>query len=195
MTARTTNVSANPVAATLDRGRTARAIGNTDAATSVQPSTWCRNAERMKSHAFCSCTRNATPEPRNAAAMARLHALECSFPRTRASSTAPANIISSAQAPCASMWIVELAQNALPGHTRPRGGNARPGQGCARQARRVQTSEPTNPSACRHSPCKSTPVANSQWTCSAGGCTGLTHVLEQPGDDREVEEEPHGDHE
>src|SRR5436189_3739869 len=72
---------------------------------------------------------------------------------------------------------------------------ARPGQRYARHARRRQTSVPTTASASRQRPSSSTPVANSQWTCSDGGCIVLLEVFEQPGDDREVEEQPDRDHE
>src|SRR5262245_7032090 len=57
-----------------------------------------------------------------------------------------------------------------------------------------QTSVPTTASATRQRPRMRKPVANSQWTCSAGGCMFL-EVLEQSGPDDEVEDQSDGDHE
>src|SRR5215212_5948926 len=196
MTAITTNVSAKPAAAVCERGRRLRANGKTAAKSSVQPSRWCRNAERWNNHAFCSCTSNAAPDTTNADVIASRHQLLCSLPRTSASSTAPASIITSAQAPCASMCSVELVKKTITGQRKSPSAKTRPGHRYARQARRRQTCVPTSASPRRQSPRSKNPVANSQWTCSARGCTffGL-EVFEQSRQHCEVEEKPGGDHE
>ena len=49
-----------------ERGRQTSASGKIAATTNVQPSRWCRNADRAKNHGFCSCTRNAVPAVTNA---------------------------------------------------------------------------------------------------------------------------------
>ena len=121
-------MSANPARAACERGRKLRTSGNTAAPSIVHPSAWCRKAERWYNHAFCSWTKNAAPEMTKAALVARLHHLLCSFPRTSASSTAPASISTSAQAPCASMCSVELVKKTITGHMNRPSVNASPGQ-------------------------------------------------------------------
>ena len=103
-----TTISANPDLSTTELGRQMSANGNTAIATNVQPSVWCRNAERAKSHEFCSCTRNAVPVTANASGQVSRHHREVSRPRTRASSQPPAAISTSAHDPCAYMWIAEF---------------------------------------------------------------------------------------
>src|SRR5690349_19749447 len=44
-------------------------------------------------------------------------------------------------------------------------------------------------------PSRRMPVANSQWTCSEGGCIVILEVLQQTRHDDEVEEEPGRDNE
>src|SRR5437773_1839069 len=83
----------------------------------------------------------------------------------------------------------------MTGHIRTPSANASPGQRYARQARRRQTSVPTSASPRRQSPRRRNPVANSQWTCSLGGCMFPLQVLQESGHDEEVEEEAHCDHE
>src|SRR6266545_2729617 len=68
------------------------------------------------------------------------------------------------------MWIVEFVKNVITGHIRTPIRNANDGQRYARHARRRQTSSPTIASANRKSDSSRKPVANIQWTCSAGGC-------------------------
>src|SRR2546421_5994512 len=70
--------------------------------------------------------------------------------------------------------------------------NTKPGAKYARQGRRRHTSGPTIASASRQRPRTRKPVANIQWTCSAGGCIGLlrSEVLDEPGRDAEREEDP-----
>ena len=74
----------------------------------VQPSVWCRNAERAKNHAFCSCTMNAVPDTTNASGHVSRHHGDVRRPRTSASSEPPASINTSAHDPCAYMWIAEF---------------------------------------------------------------------------------------
>src|SRR5262249_5122897 len=57
------------------------------------------------------------------------------------------------------------------------------------------TSVPTIASPSRQRPRIRNPVANSQWTCSAGGCIAVFQVLQHAGDDQEVEEQSDGEHE
>src|SRR5207302_4594672 len=160
----------------------------------VQPNTWCRNAERWKSQAFCPWTRNAAPETTKAALSISPHHWLCSFPRTSASSTAPASIRTSAQTPCASMWSVEVVKKTITGHMNRPSVNASPGHRYARHARRRQTSVPTTASASRQRPRIRKPVAKSQWTCSAGGYMSSLEVLQQPRQHEEIEQKPDCDH-
>ena len=99
-------------------GRTTRPSASTVRPSSVQPRKWCRKAERWKSHGFCSCTSSATPPTVNASGTQRRHAGLVSFPLTSPISAAPASIITCAQEPWASMWIVELVKNTITGHIR-----------------------------------------------------------------------------
>src|SRR5262249_54793070 len=57
-----TTESANAVFSTTERGLKTSASGRSATPTSVQPTRWCRNAERAKNQPFCSWTRNAAPE-------------------------------------------------------------------------------------------------------------------------------------
>src|SRR5205823_11961179 len=100
-----------------------------------------------------------------------------------------------AQAPWASIWIVEFVKKVITGHIRTPRANARPGQRQARHRLRRQTSVPTTASATRQSPRIKKPVAKSQWTCSAGGFMLILEVVEQSGHDDEVEEEADRDDE
>src|SRR5919198_1540188 len=180
-------VSPNALPAATERGRTTRTTGTTAATTSVQPIRWWRNAERWKNHEFCSWIRNEAPETSKASVLVSRHQGLEIFPRTSASSTAPASISTSAQAPCASMWIVELVKKVITGHIRTPIRNSTPGQRYARHARWRHTSGPTIASPSRQRPRIRKPVANIQWTCSAGGCNGLLlrrgEVLQEPGRD------------
>src|SRR5437763_9531303 len=120
-----------------------RAIGISEAPTSVQQSRWWRNDERWKNHGFCSWISNAAPETKSANVIDRRHhGLEI-FPRTRASSVAPASISTCAHELWASMWIVEFVKNVMTGHISTPIEKMRPGQRYARHARRRQTSVPT----------------------------------------------------
>ena len=56
------------------------------------------------------------PETRSASAVVNRHQGLVSLPRTSASSVAPASINTSAQVPCASMWMVELVKKVITGH-------------------------------------------------------------------------------
>ena len=131
-----------PAFANAHRGRNAREERERRAEHIVQPSKWCRNAERWKSHGFCSCSRNASPETGNASGVARRQSWLCSLPRTSPSSAAPASIIAWAHAPCATMWIVEFVKNVITGHIRTpiRKSERRPEIG--RHVRLRQTSSP-----------------------------------------------------
>src|SRR5581483_3415432 len=115
-TAMTRNVVAKPVAATIDRGRNACSIGNTDATMSVHPSAWWRNAARAKNQGFCSCTRNAVPDTSIAAADVSRQYCEWSLPCATPSSAAPASISICAHEPWATMWIIEFVYSAITGH-------------------------------------------------------------------------------
>src|SRR6266849_4070138 len=83
----------------------------------------------------------------------------------------------------------------MTGHIKTPSANASPGQRYARHALRRHTSVPMIASPSRQSPSRRKPVANSQWTCSLGGCMFLLQVLEESRHDGEVEEQPHRDHE
>src|SRR5262249_7786291 len=101
ITASATKVTAYADPSPTERGRTQRASGITAPMTSVQPMRWCRNDERWKNQPFCSWTSNAVPETRSASTdVRRHHGLEI-FPRTSASSVAPASISTCAHEPCA----------------------------------------------------------------------------------------------
>src|SRR4029453_7382745 len=125
--------------------------------------------------------------------MPRCPPLPESFPRTSASSIAPAIISTSAHEPWASMWSVEFVKNTITGHKKIPSENAIAGHKYARHARSRQTSVPTTASAARHRPSSRKPVAKSQWTCSARGCM-LLEILEQSAADHEVEEQADRDH-
>src|SRR6266540_6039119 len=172
-----------------------RASGKIAQTTNVHPSRWCRKAERWKSQSFCSWTRKAAPETTNAIVIPRRHQSLRTLPRTSASSVAPPSISTCAQTPCASMCSVELVKKTITGHRSTPSANAMPGHRYPRQARCRQTSVPTTASPSRQRPRIRKPVANSQWTCSAGGCTRLLEVFEQSRQHDEVEEEPDCDHE
>src|SRR5947208_278990 len=132
----------------------------------------------------------------NAGTVASRHHGLTSLPRTSASSVAPANISTSAQAPCASMWMVEFVKNVITGHNMTPMKNSVPGHRYARQARFRQTSTPTIASASRQRLRITNPVPKSQWTCSAGGCIAcLLEVLEQPRHDDQLEQQADEDHE
>ncbi len=122
--------------------------------------------------------RKAAPETTNAIVIPRRHQSLRTLPRTSASSVAPPSISTCAQTPCASMCSVELVKKTITGHRSTPSANAMPGHRYARQARCRQTSGPTTASASRQRPRIRKPVANSQWTCSAGGCTILLEVLQ-----------------
>src|SRR6478735_6848565 len=134
----------------------------------------------------------ATPETASASGRQSRQARACSFPRTRPSSAAPASIIVWAQAPWATMWIVELVKRTITGHISTPRPKSRLGQRYARQARRLQTSSPTTARASRQSASSRNPVANSQWTCSAGGCI-VFQVLDQAGRDQQRKHDPGAD--
>src|SRR3954453_12770403 len=87
------------------------------------------------------------------------------------------------------MCMAGFVEKAITGHISTPSVKARPGQRYARHARRRQTSVPTTTSASRHRPSSRNPVANSQWTCSAGGSTSLLQIFEQAWHDGEVEEQ------
>src|SRR5262249_8808013 len=178
--------TANAALRTIERGRKTSASGKSAAPISVQPTRWCRNAERAKNHPFCSCTRNAAPETARPIGVASFHQRLFSFPYARPSSAAPIAISACAQAPWATMWIAEFVKNVITGHIRIPSPNARPGQRYARQARRSQTSRPTIASASFSRPSQSRPMPKSQCTISLGGCIGL-----QVGDKRPCDE--HGE--
>src|SRR4029079_12001985 len=57
-TAMTRNTSAKPAFATTQRGRSARASGNTAPSSSSQPRKWCRKDERWNTHWFCDRQRD-----------------------------------------------------------------------------------------------------------------------------------------
>ena len=56
--------SRSPTGAPRERGRQTSPSGTSAPSRSVQPSRWCRNAERANSQSFCSWTRNARPGDR-----------------------------------------------------------------------------------------------------------------------------------
>ena len=68
------------------------------------------------------------PETRKASAMQSRQSGLLSFPRTRPSSAPPASIITWAQAPCASVWMVELVKKTITGHMKMPMPKAKPGQ-------------------------------------------------------------------
>src|SRR5919204_2422604 len=110
MTASTTKVRAKPVLHTRRPGLSAAPTGKNEAAISDQPIVWCRNAEREKSHVFCSWTRNVTPEKKRAAAVTSHQSGLESLPRTTASCTAPAIIDDSAHTEWATRCMVEKVE-------------------------------------------------------------------------------------
>ena len=135
---------------------------------STQPQAWCTNAEREKSHPFCSWTRNATPETAKASGIVRRPELGGAACRRPAPSpAAPASITACAQTACAIVCIVESVKNTVTGHRRDASAKRRDGQRYRRQRRRSQTSTPTIARARTQSPSRRKPVANHQWTCSA----------------------------
>src|SRR3954465_10531084 len=85
------------------------------------------------------------------------------------------------------MWIAEFVKNVITGHMSTPSANAMPGQRYARHARRRHTSGPTIASPSKHRPRARKPVANNQWTCSAGGVIRRLQVLEQSRHDEQVE--------
>src|SRR6266568_601952 len=91
--------------------------------------------------------------------------------------------------------MVEFVKNVITGHIITPMKKRTPGQRYARQARRRHTSVPTIASPSRQRPRIRKPVANSQWTCSAGGCIALLQVPEEAGHHDEVEQQPDQDHE
>src|SRR6476646_7578108 len=112
-----TTMTAKPPRNTDERGRHTSASGKIAAKTNVQPSRWCRNADRAKNHGFCSCTRNAVPAVTKASGQVSRHHGDVNRPRTSASSAPPASISTSAQEPCAYMWIAEFVKNAITGQS------------------------------------------------------------------------------
>src|SRR5438270_517205 len=181
--------SANDACSTAERGRNASASGTSAPSRNVQPSRWCRNAERAKNHGFCSCTMNAIPVTANASGHVSRHHLDLSRPCTRPSSAPPASISTSAHEPCAYMWIDELVKNAITGQSRTPIPNAIPGHRYLRHGRIRQTSCPTIASASRQSPTRRIPAANPQWTISACGSIVLLEVGEQRLRDDEREDQ------
>src|SRR3954467_1135798 len=85
------------------------------------------------------------------------------------------------------MWIAEFVKNVITGHMSTPSANAMPGHRYARHARRRHPSGPTTASPSRHRPRARNPVANNQWTCSAGGVIRRLQVLEQSRHDEQVE--------
>src|SRR5438093_1340061 len=108
--------TANAVFSTTERGRNTSASGNSAAPTSVQPTRWCRKAERAKNQSFCSWTRNAAPETAMPIGVASLHQRLCSFPFASPSSAPPITISACAHAPCATMSMAEFVKNVITGH-------------------------------------------------------------------------------
>ena len=125
------------------RGRSAWHNGKSETTTSIQPIAWWRNAAREYSHGFGSCTRKATPETKRAAPGTSDQRGLTSFPRTRASSTAPATSAACAQTACARRCIVENVEKTVMIHrptletttTIGNGMRARPGAGRPRARR------------------------------------------------------------
>src|SRR6476661_1054830 len=175
-----------------ERGRQTSTSGASAPMTNVHPIRWCRNAERAKNHGFCSWTMNAVPVTAKASGHVRRQSGDVRRPCTRPSSAPPASITTSAQEPCAYMWIDEFVKNAITGHSRTPRANATPGQRYFRHGLLRQTSCPTIASASRQSPTNRIPVANSQWTISACGSIVLLQVGEQRLRDDEREDDAGG---
>src|SRR4051794_40837807 len=95
----------------------------------------------------------------------------------------------SAHDPWAYMWMAEFVKNAITGQSSTPSANARPGHRYLRHLRCCHTSRPTIASDSRHRPTKRIPIANSQWTISARGCTVPLQVGEQRARDDEREED------
>src|SRR5262249_14016799 len=175
--------TADPPLGPIERGRKTSASGKSAAPISVQPTRWCRNAERAKNHPFCSCTRNAAPETAMPIGVASFHQRLFSFPFARPSSAAPIAISACAQAPWATMWIAEFVKNVITGHIRIPSPNARPARGTARRARRPQTPRPPTARGGFSRPSQSSPMPKSQCTISLGGCIGLQVGEKRPCDE------------
>jgi hypothetical protein len=111
-----------------ERGRRIATSGNTAPISAVQPMMWCRKAARENSHPFCSWISSAAPETARASGRAKCQARLCSLPRRSPSSAAPASIIVCAQAPWATMWIVEFVKKTITGHISTPSAKSRLGQ-------------------------------------------------------------------
>src|SRR3954447_25279849 len=196
-------ITAKPPRRSDERGRQTRASGKIAAITNVQPSRWCRNADRAKTHGFCSYTRNAVPAVTKASGQVSRQRGDVNRPRTSASSAPPASISTSAHDPCAYMWMAEFVKNAITGQSSTPSENASVGQRYARQRRMRHTSCPTSASQRRHNPTNRIMAPNAQWIISARGCIRLLEIgnhrardedREERGDqhdeDRRLEHEP-----
>src|SRR4051794_17962854 len=183
-----TTITAKPPRRRDERGRHTRARGKIAAITNVQPSRWCRNAERAKNHGFCSCTRNAVPAVTKASGQVSRQRGDVNRPRTSASSAPPASINTSAHDPCAYMWMAEFVKNAITGQSSTPRPNASVGQRYARQRRMRQTSCPTSASQSKHNPTNRIMAPNAQWIISARGCIRLLEVGEHRPRDEQREE-------
>src|SRR5882757_4648383 len=127
---------------------------------------------------------NAIPVTANASGHVSRKSGDLSRPCTSPSSAPPASISTSAQEPCAYMWIDEFVKNAITGQSRTPIPNAIPGQRYLRHGRICQTSCPTIASLSRHSPTSRIPAAKAQWTISAWGSMVRLQVRQQrPRDD------------
>src|SRR6478735_4368577 len=188
-------MTAKPPRKTDERGRHTSASGKIAASTNVQPSRWCRNADRAKNHGFCSCTRNAVPAVTKASGQVSRHHGDVNRPRTSASSAPPASISTSAQEPWAYMWIAEFVKNAITGQSNTPSEKASVGQRYARQRRIRQTSCPTSASQRRHRPTKRIMAPNAQWIISARGCIRLLEIGEHRPCNEQREQRPDEDDE
>ena len=134
---------------------------------------WCRNAARANSQPFCSWISSEAPETARASGTARCHARLCSFPRSRPSSAAPGE-------------HHRLRPHAVGDQVDRRVGEEdhhRPHQHPeAEEEARPEVGAPgaTAPDLFaddrpreQQQPSSRNPVANIQWTCSAGGCIVL----------------------
>src|SRR5436190_11796491 len=193
MTDNASTATANAARRTTERGRKTSRSGNAAAQTSVQPTRWCRNADRAKNQPFCSCTRKAVPETAMATGVASFHQRLCSLPFASPSSAAPIAMSAWAHAPWAIMWIAELVKNVITGHIPTPSPKARPGHRYARQGRRAQTSRPTIASASMSRPSTRTPIPNSQCTISLGGCIVLQVRDERTRDEHREDDPREGD--
>ena len=187
-TASSTNVNANPARHTEPAAAQRLPSGNRPRRDEHPADRVVEERRTRVQPRFCSCTRNATPETR-ARARGRadqrgLAAFRVPEPADRAATSAAC-----AQTACARRCIVENVEKIVITHS-SRSTATTTARKQIRAPRRRRTPRSDDRLRDQEEPERSATAAASQWASQLAGSRLLVEVFDQPGSDREREDEP-----